>query len=229
MGSGPNKSYSAPFFIRHGVDYNDVMQRFSILLLLLCSFEVRASQWVELTRRIGRSDADHRQAVAALKQIKGLEGELIRALSGNDKYLALEVISELKLTSTLPRLLELAPTDENGAIYLTLSSLIDSTNAQSLERLFHGQLLKATAEGRSDVVKVILLDTLARFQASLDVNLLHTLFSSSSPEVRHAVLYYLYLQQRRRPELVKRFVELGEQDPTELVRSRALALKGALP
>lgn len=229
MGSPANKSYSAPFFIRRGVVYNDIMQRFLFALMICACLEGRASQWVELTRRIGRSDADHRQAVAALKKIKGLEAELITALSGPDKYLALEVISELHLKGTLPRLLELAPTDENGAIYLTLSSLIDPTNAQSLERIFHGQLLRATAEGRSDVVKVILLDTLARFQTSLDVNLLHTLFVSPSPEVRHAVLYYLSLQPRARPELVKRFVELGEQDPTELVRARARALKGGPP
>ncbi len=206
------------------------MLRSHFALLFFITTAAVASDWVRLTRQMGRSNQDHRDSVAALKKIKGLDAELNNELRGQQKYLALEVISELKLKSTLPRLFELSENDANGAIHLTLASLIDATNAKSIESLFLSHLTDAVEKGRTDVVRLILLDALARFQTPLDINLMHQLFASPTPELRHGILYYLSLQKdQKRPELIKRFVELGQKDPSEMVRSRVSALAKANP
>jgi hypothetical protein len=143
---------------------------------------------------MGQSDAAQRAAVRELRGRKGLREELERALADKDKYLALEVISALGMKEAVPALLPLTDCDENGAIHLTLAALVDPQNVRAIEDAFRKRLEGVTATPTSEVVQVILLDTLGRMGTRLDDRLLRSLYRSPNAHVREAVLYHLDLQ-----------------------------------
>lgn len=177
---------------------------------------------------MGRSQAHQRSATAALRKIPNLPHLLKAELNGPNKYLALELISSLSLKSLMPELTRLSATDKNGAIHLTITSLIDEKNAAEIQTLFRAHLIEIRHQPL--VVQVVLLDTLARFQTPLSSELLLSLFKSDASEMRLAVLNFINLQ----PEEIKKnnfktVLDLGLVDSTESVRLRAEAIRNWHP
>ena len=173
---------------------------------------------------MGRSQADHREASAALRKIPNLGLLLNSELKGPNKYLALEIISSLSVKSALPELIRLSENDENGAVHLTLASLIDEKNAHQIQLLFRSHLIER--RNQPVVVQVVLLDTLARFRTPLSKEILLTLFKSEESELRLSVLNFINLQaDKEKTKIYRSVIDLALTDSTDAVRLRAAAVE----
>ena len=181
------------------------------LFALFLSFVITSAaspSWTNSASKLsGYPEAERRKAILALNAYPHLTQELTRQLTGEEKYLALEVISALRLTSLLPKLISLATQDENGAIYLTINTLTTRENYGQISR-FYQERFRNRGE-ISDPALVVMLDTLGRFNWAAEETELLDVYTSPSPEVRSAVLYYARLLgiERKRiiyGELIKR-------------------------
>jgi len=188
-----------------------------------------APEWVAFaTRLTGESGAVRRAAIFKLKAIRNLPDQLRVALTGPHKYLALDAITAIPLPALLPELLQHSETDENGAFYLAINSLLDSRNRPLitktyLERLQHPEALSVPAE-------VVILDTLGRMGEYLPVEALQKRLRRSSFEIRSAALYHarFVLMDARKKNYLALVKEALKTTPFQL-RVQAIHLIADLP
>ncbi|MBC7396322.1 MAG: hypothetical protein H7333_02670 [Bdellovibrionales bacterium] len=148
------------------------------------------SAWVANARRLsGESDAVRNRAMHDLKATPKIETILKEALITPRRFLAMDVISTLKLTNLIPDLVQYSENDETGTYYLALNSLITSFNEKEFKELYAKRLLSGNSPA---VARMILIDTLLRMQFRLTPRQLRELLvKDESPEVRSSALYYL--------------------------------------
>ncbi len=145
------------------------------------------SSWTNFAVRLtGESDQVRLNSIRKLKSIPQLHTILEKALSGPDKYLAMDVISALKLKEFLPALIQHSTIDENGAFHLAMNTLIDSQNSDDMFQLYSDRLVKE--EGLSVIARVVILDTLSRSGILLPENKLRKLMLELPFEGQSAVL-----------------------------------------
>src|SRR4051812_48596585 len=101
-----------------------------------------AKDWSSHARRFtGESDEVRRQAIQELKKYPKLEDELKRALTSRseNRFLALDVISTLRMRKLLPALYQAAETDETGSCYNAINSLLESEKDRKRARTVYYQ------------------------------------------------------------------------------------------
>ena len=163
------------------------------LYLLFFYFPAIAAvpNWVGQARQlIGVGDAERRAAVERLRGMRDLEDQLRKALHGEYKFYALDVISVLQQKIFLDELLKLAAKDENGAIYLAINTLLDEKNVPKVREVYRKRL-DETANPPTAASQVVILDTLTRMGVALSQDHLQRLLLSDSFEVRASALYHL--------------------------------------
>ena len=155
------------------------------------SAEQVSKAWIAHARNLsGASDGVRNHSIEALRTTRNIEAILRDALSGPSRFLAMDVISTLKLKNLIPDLVKLSENDPTGTYYLTLNSLITSFNEKEYKELYAKRLLSGSAQ---PAARMILLDTLLRMQFRLSPKQLSEfLFHDPSPEVRESALYYLH-------------------------------------
>ena len=192
------------------------------LFLFISLFGEASQSWTNYASKLsGYPEADRRKAILGLRSYPHLAEELKRQLTGEEKYLALEVISALRLSSFLPQLVSLSPQDENGSLYLTINTLITKENYSEISRFYVAKFRNRT--GISDAALVVILDTLGRFNWELEEPELLDVFTAHSPEVRSAVLYYVRLLGIERQKIVfEKLIKKALGDQAFSIRLQAL-------
>lgn len=199
-------------------------------LVALAAQALTPSGWMEDALRLtGESRVIRKQAIERLRSTPDLSTKLKKALRGRNKFLALDVISALQLNELVPELMVFASTDSTGAGCLTISTLINSTNASSIAN-FYKERLADFQNPAFRVSTVIMLDTLARMSVALPAGLLNAIFLQGKPEFRMAVLYYAghFLLLERNPEYLEIVRTSLASSPYQL-RVQALHLVMSLP
>lgn len=151
----------------------------------------KVPSWTTWAKRFtGESDSVRKTAIQKLQQIKDLEKQLIEALQGPQRFLALEVIATLKLESLRRPVMAIADGDDSSVYFVTLNSLYNSDNQKELTSFYIRELV----EKKNAPAQVVILDTLARMDYVLDDDLIRGLIKkNSSPEFQQALLGYFRL------------------------------------
>ena len=175
------------------MQYVDKLMTILILSLLLVMNSTDCSagkdNWSELAQRLsGESEPARTKVVQSLWKIPSLEANLRRELVSEKRFLAVDVISALKLNSLLPDLLALSEEDETGFFYNAINSMITEKNRSEIMGIYRQRVIR---EETPPAAKVVLLDTLGRLFIPLEVSDLKQLLVDISPDVRSAALYYL--------------------------------------
>jgi hypothetical protein len=184
--------------------------------------------WTEPARRlIGEPDAVTKRSIAELRRDKALPEKLKKALGTKDHFLALDVISTLKMRELVPTLLAFAERDRTGYSYHALNGLIERKDEERVTKLYVERLAK---EKTSLASKMALLDTVGRFGTDVPTEVLNRLLVEDAAEVRSAALYYLRngILLRRRQELYP-FLKSAAKDPTFQIRLQTLYLVSEIP
>ncbi len=163
------------------------------LLFILASWTPSANgavSWqMQASKLTGYSEAIRNEALVALKKTPQIQDKLKAALTTSDRYLALDVMSALGLHSMVGHLLEVSEKGDDGAIHLTINTLVSGDNIQPVLEKYVLRLRRSQAPA----VKVAILDYLGRLGHRLGEADLAALARSSSFEVRSAALYYARL------------------------------------
>jgi hypothetical protein len=197
------------------------------LLTPLAAFAGSADWSVHARRFTGESASVRAQAIRKLRNFPGLEAELKKALGTRERFLALDVITTLKVSSLLPHLLKSSLTDDSGSTYHAINALITPGELPRIRKLYYQRLRQAEASPAS---KVVLLDTLGRMGVLLQENEARALLEDPWPEVRQAALLYLrqMVVKLRRPEYLALIRDALEAETFQL-RAQAVFLIGELP
>ncbi len=147
------------------------------------------ASWQSLARKVGQSEEFRDRAIREVKRIPHLQAQLYRALSTEDRPLALEVIGALNLRSLLPDLLSRASGDEDGFTVLTVNALMTSKNSDQILTIWSRAL--ANPDSVSVPVQIAMLEPMGRMSWKLPRTTLSKLAESRSPETRSSVLNYL--------------------------------------
>lgn len=211
----------------------DVMTRYwtvTLWLMLLGAHPLCASDWIKHAERLtGESDAVHERSIRRLKRIPGLEGELTVALTGPNRFLAVDVIATLRLKPLLPLLIDLSLIDDTGTTYLAMNALMDKDNAPTLTELYRDRLLGERPV--SLVAKMVILDTFGRIGFQLSEAELTRLYQEGEYEMKSAVVSYARLRLRagQAKAMHAGFVRKALQNPYKQLRLQALHLLKDLP
>ncbi len=148
------------------------------------------NEWPQLAVRLtGEADQVRKKAISELRDLPQLEAVLRKELSGERKFLAIDVISALKLEVLLPDLLKFSEKDESGFFYNAINALMDGENRTELLTLYRARIGNDSTPAAA---KVALLDTLSRLQIPLGAPLLKKLvLQDPSADVRSAALHYV--------------------------------------
>lgn len=151
----------------------------------------RDPNWIQRARKVGQSEtpAARNAALAGLRKQKNLSSKLVKALDSKDRALALDAIGALPLKDLVPELQKRASSDPDGFLILTLSSLLDQQNKDSILSTY-----KEALDNESEVSPaaiVAMLEPLGRLGEVLDKSILEKLAAHPYPEVRSAVLSYI--------------------------------------
>jgi HEAT repeat protein len=168
-----------------------------------------------------------KKSIAELRRDKSLPEKLKKALGTRDHFLALDVISTLRMRELVPALLAFAERDRTGYSYHALNGLIDQKDEERVTKLYVERLAN---EKTSLASKMALLDTVGRFGTEIPTDVLNHLLVKDTAEVRSAALYYVRngILSRRRQELYP-FLKSAAQDPTFQIRMQALYLVSEIP
>lgn len=189
-----------------------------------------ATTWSEHALRFtAESPIAREQAIKELRQIKNLDAILEKELIGPQRYLALDVIGALGLYHFTGLLKQLSLTGRSGMTFVTLNSLITSQTRQE----FIDYYLEVLGDRKiSSASKVVLIDTLARLDVSLPMDLVKEFIEpKESPEVRSAILNYVRTHSKRENSnyyYLNIIESVLQQEPFQL-RIQALFLVADLP
>lgn len=158
----------------------------------------KTKEWVKHAQRIsGESDAIRNRAIAFLKRIPNLEDKLRDELKlyqsqsihlRSELFLALDVVSTLKLNGMRVDLQAFAERDETGYSIHALNSMMTKSNFEKSIHFFQ-QLFYSKKS--SMAVKLAVLDTLSRLQIDMDTKYLVGQFEESSPQFQSSILNYI--------------------------------------
>jgi len=155
------------------------------------SFAYGNGSWVSLALKLSaESESVYLASLKKLKAFPHLDVELASALKENSTrtFLALDVISTLKLEPLAPEVLASAQTDQSGFFYLCLNTFFKTHSAE----FFKLYLARLQDPATRPPVKMVVLDTLGRLKVRIDEKELQKLLDEKEvPEVRSAALYYL--------------------------------------
>jgi hypothetical protein len=168
------------------------------ITLLMISFifnppsQAGASWETSAIRLSGESARVAREAIKRLQKIPKLEDQLKSALqkkNSTETFLALDVISTLKLNALLPEVILAAKHDQSGFFYLTLNTFMAGSSQNELIALYQNRL---NDEHSSPPVKMVVLDTFARMNLKIEPRDLKKILNDrTDPDSRSAALYYL--------------------------------------
>lgn len=159
----------------------------------------RLPYWGESARRFtGESDSVRSKAIENLKKIPNLKIELKKALGSAEHFLALDVISVLRMRSMIPELIKFSERDHTGYSYHVINSLFEEKDEETVRALY---LERLDSKKSSSAAKMAMLDALARLGVSLGDERVSRLLKDESPEVRSTTLSLI------RTELVLRNVQ----------------------
>jgi len=173
--------------------FGRLLRRIPLFFLLIPASTANAApaetaDWSRLALRLSGESGEVRESILLrLRQMPNLEPSLRAALTGPQKFLALDAISALSLEALLPDLLAMARTDETGSFYNAINTLTTRANERQISQLYRDRLWERECP---EAAKVVLLDTLGRTQAILDPEKLRSFLADPYPEVRSAVLSY---------------------------------------
>ncbi len=162
-----------------------------LLALFLGAMGAEPPAWVKETLRLtGESSAAREQAIETLKKLPEIDKQLEEGLKGSYRPLAVDAIGAMGLKKWVPKLLELAPSDETGNIYLCLNTLTDKNNREQILSHYQEQI-----EDDWDDLPVpsfaVILDTLGRTERAVSDKKIKKMMKSKNPDIRSAVYYYL--------------------------------------
>lgn len=147
------------------------------------------SSWQNLAQRVGPSESDRNTNIEKLKNITELNSILLRALESEDRALSLDVMSALNKTELLPELLKQIPKDKDGYLVLTVNTLISKSNESAIMEQYIKWINSKT--DINSAALLAMLEPLNRLQSYATEELLTSLASHPSPEVRAEVLNIL--------------------------------------
>jgi len=149
----------------------------------------KLASWLSDARVLsGGSEEVRKNAIQRLKAMPKLESSLHSELEGKNRFLALDVISALKLKNFLDDLLRLAERDESGFFYNAIDSMIDSTNRERITTVYRSRVTDREQPWGS---RVALYDSLARLNSILSPGVVEQSLQDPTPEIRAAALHYL--------------------------------------
>ena len=179
-----------------------------------------SGDWEKLALRLnGASLDDQKIARVKLTQIPHLKDLLANELKGENRFLALDVISSLHIKTLLPNVIEGSVTDSTGFFYNAINALHDPSHAKMIGDLYIERLGLVNSVSISPTAQVIMLDTIGRLGRGLNEETLWSFIRSPSFEVRSAALYYI------RSRTVKRKLEPLFPMIEELLRGKPYQLR----
>ncbi len=188
----------------------------------------RVPSWTESARRFtGESEEVRKKAIQNLKKIPDLKSDLKKALGSPDHFLALDVISVLRLRDLLWELLTYSEKDKTGYSYHVINSLIEKKDEETVSVLY---LERLDADKTSPAAKIAILDALGRMGVALGDERVKRLLKDETPEIRAATLSLIRSElvlknvQRNLPVL-----ETTIGDPAFQIRIQTLYLVSELP
>lgn len=187
-----------------------------------------AYSWSESARRFtGESQLVRENEIKNLRRYPNLNAELKRALGSSEHFLALDVISALRLRELFSDLLVFSERDHTGYSYHVINSLFEKQDEDRVRALY---LQRLDSSKTSPASKMAILDALARMGITLGNERVERLLRDESPEVRSATLSVI------RSELVFRnvqrnlpYLEKTIEDPIFQIRIQTLYLVSELP
>lgn len=187
-----------------------------------------AASWSDHARRFTGEDQKVRErAIAELKKYPELKTELKKSLGRANHFLALDVISVLRLTSMMPDLLAFAVKDVTGYSYHVISSIIEPKDHDRVGQIYLDRL---DDRKTSPAAKMAMLDAAARMDITLGPERTERLLKDESPEVRSSVLSLFRTELlRRNYQRGLNVLETTIQDPAFQVRMQTLFLISELP
>ena len=201
-----------------------------VLVLITPHAMAGDADWLRLARRLSGENADRQaEVVSALRETPALEKKLLTALDDEQqRFLAYDVITELKLTSFFPRLVDRFVSDRSGFAVHAANRLASASQQQALI----GAQLKALEDpSTSTASRVAMIDTLGRIGVKVPDETVSEWFRSDAFEIRSAGVEYLrtlLLQHRYREKASLLADALDEKQPT-LLRAQVLFLLTELP
>lgn len=148
-----------------------------------------AAEWTDHARRFtGESVKVREDAIKALRKDKKLTEKLKKAFGSTDHFLALDVITVLRMRSLVPYLMQVSEKDRTGYSYHALNAILVDKEIPKITALYKQRLASTHA---SPAVRMALLDSLSRLQVELDVPTLERFLKDESPEVRSSALYFV--------------------------------------
>ena len=189
-----------------------------------------AARWPALARQFTASGpAIRRAAIAALRALPEAElrADLVTALATDQRFLALDVISTLKLRAVLDELLARAEQDDSGFFYHAANALISPETRSHVVEIYHRRVL---APETAPAARMALLDALGRLEIRLPPTELSALLRHPYPEVGDSALGYLrfFLLQREADDYLPLLRAAIQTGPYQL-RVRALSIRKELP
>jgi hypothetical protein len=179
-----------------------LMAWFRILLLVVISGATSPARgngqgWDALALRLSaESSASYAKVVAELRRVPQLETKLRAALRGDQRYLAMDVISALQLTGLMPDLVAGAEKDETGFSLNAINSLLSPRNAQFVSDFYRRRVF---VPALPPAARAVMLDTLGRLGTPLSVARTKAVVEEDpSPDAKSAALYYARLLILRR-------------------------------
>jgi HEAT repeat protein len=149
-------------------------------------------QWPQLAERMtGESDRVHEQSLRDLRAtpdlVKRLRAELRNPSqpSKTKMFLALDVISALKMSEMLPDLIELSETESSGYLYNTINTLVTPENRAQMIELYKDRVSRTKTPAPA---RMSLIDTLARFGVPLPLAQMSDLLKDPVSDLRKTAL-----------------------------------------
>lgn len=155
------------------------------------------SSWKVLARKVGQSEDFRAGAIRELRRMGSLSKDLREGLRGNDRPLALEVISALEIKSLIPDMIDLVPTDSNGFLILGLNSMVTEKNQKLILDTYLNQLSSKNIGTNSNGALMAMLEPMGRMGIKIPNSAVQNLKSNESPEVRSSLLYYVRMMVLR--------------------------------
>ncbi len=189
--------------------------KFFIYLFILSALCFRKPSWTDYALMLsGESLKARQQAISALLAYNNLELILKTALKTENKYLALDVISALKLKGFLEELLDLSNNDSEGFFYLTINTLIDEKNKTFIAKTYIDRL---KSKKLSPSASAIIIETLGYWGAILEEKTLDELLGKSFEERMAMLTYIRYLAYKyKRNNYSKLLLKTIKMEPYQL-------------
>ncbi|MBC7693515.1 MAG: hypothetical protein H7222_17245 [Methylotenera sp.] len=189
---------------------------------------LKIQDWRTSARRFtGESDQVRENSITLLRKDPELLPKLKRALGTQDHFLALDVISVLRLRPMFDPLVQYSEHDCTGYSYHVINSLLEARDQAQVIQVYQDRLENPKI---CPAAKLAILDSLGRMSFELQAQQIAKSLQHDDPEVRSATLYYLrssILRLHRFHQVS--FLETSIQDAAFQIRLQTLYLLSELP